>query len=156
MRKSTIFISAVFTTFALAMLFGVVSAYQNMPKPTVVPTQVPDTATLEPTLEPTATSTVLTPEQAAQLAAQVIGNNNLVSAESSNVNGTFAYKITFTNNDIVYVGLDGQVLSVQVAPVVVNASVPAAVVPAPAKHKSRNSDNNTAGSSGEIQTEHDD
>ena len=157
MRKSIIFISAVLTTFALAMLYGVVSAYQNMPKPTtVVPTQIPDTATPEPTLEPTATPTVLTPEQAAQLAAQVIGNSNLLSAESANVNGTFAYKITFTNNDVVYVGLDGQVLGVQVAPVVVNVSVPAPAAPTKHKNRNNNTSNVTSSGSGESHNEHDD
>ena len=89
---------------------------------------------------PTATQTILTPEQAAQLAVQVVGNTNLLSAESSSVNGTDAYKITFTNNDVVYVGLDGQILGLQVAPVVVNV-----VAPAPAKHKNKdkNNDNST-------------
>ena len=157
MRKTTIFISAVLTTFALATLFGVVSAFQNLPKPTVVPTQVPDTATPEPTQEPTATPTVLTPEQAAQLAAQVIGNNNLLSAESSNINGTDAYKITFTNNDVVYVGLNGQVLGVQIAPVVVNnVSVPAPAAPAQHKNRNNNNSNVTSSGSGESHDQHDD
>ena len=138
MRKSTIFISAVLTTFALVMLYGVVSAYQsmsNLPATTPVPA---DTATPEPTLAPTPTQVFVTPEQAAQLAAQVAGNTNLLSAESSTINGTDAYKITFTNNDVVFVGLDGQILGVQIAPVVVNVAAPA---PAPARHK--NNDNNT-------------
>jgi len=125
MRKSTIFISAVLTTFALVMLYGVVSAYRGAstnvaeaaapPTATFVPeaTDVPATATPTPS--------VVTPVQAAQLAAQVLGNHDLLSAESSTFNGVAAYMITFTNKDVVYVGLDGQILSVQVAPVVVNA-----------------------------------
>jgi len=105
MRKSTIFISAVLTTFALVILYGVVSVYQsmsNLPEATALPT---DTVAPEPevTLEPTATQAVLTPEEAAQLAAKVVGNPNLLSAESSSVKGTNAYKITFTNNDVVCV-----------------------------------------------------
>ena len=59
---------------------------------------------------------MLAPEQAAQVAAQVVGRNDLLSAESSNVNGQNAYKITFISGDVVYVGLDGQVLSVVMAP----------------------------------------
>lgn len=156
MRKSTIFISAVLTTFALATLFGVVSAYQNMsrlPQATTQVTAATDIATPEPTMEPSATPTTITPEQAAQLAAQVIGNTNLLSAESSSINGTDAYKITFTNNDVVYVGLDGQVLGVQIAPVVVNASAP---VPVTTKHKNRDNNNNTASTGGESHNEHDD
>ena len=163
MRKSTIFISAVLTTFALVMLYGVVSAYRNISNVTEAAAMTSNTATsapteapTEPAAQPTATVTVVTPEQAAQMAAQVVGNSNLLSAESSSINGTDAYKITFTNNDVVYVGLDGQILSVQIAPVVVNVSVPVPV--SPDKHKERNSndDNHTSSSSGYSEPEHDD
>ena len=155
MRKSTIFISAVLTSFALVMLYGVVSAYQsmsNLPEATPLPT---DTATpeSEPALEPTATQVFLNPEQAAQLAAQIVGNPNLLSAESSNVNGMNAYKITFTNNDVVYVGLDGQILGVQIAPVVVNVSAP---VVQQAKHKNNTSNNNSSITSSQSHEEHED
>ena len=129
MRKSTIFISAVLTTFALVMLYNVASAYRNTKSVQQVavttttaaptPTQAP-----EPTDLPAPTQSVLSPQEAAQLATQVISNTNLLSAESSNINGVNAYKITFTNNDVVYVGLDGQILSVQVAPAVINATLP--------------------------------
>lgn len=135
MRKSTIFISAVLTTFALVMLYNVASAYRSNQNVSEVatPTMEP-TATLapEPTHEPSPAPASLSPEEAANLATQVVGNSNLLSAESSNVNGVDAYKITFTNNDVVYVGLDGQILSVQVAPVVVNVAIPE-------KHKNNNS-----------------
>ena len=135
MRKSTIFISAVLTTFALVMLYNVASAYRsNQNASEVAATTVEPTATLapEPTNEPSPTPVSLSPEEAANLATQVVGNSNLLSAESSNVNGVDAYKITFTNNDVIYVGLDGRILSVQVAPVVVNVAIPE-------KHKNNNS-----------------
>ncbi len=153
MRKSTIFISAVLTTFALVMLYGVVSAYQsmsNLPDATPLPTAtaITDTPEPDPTIEPTATQAFITPEQAAQFAAQVVSNPNLLSAESWSLNGTNAYKITFTNNDVVFIGLDGQVLGVQIAPVVVNVSAPAVQQ---VKHK--NKDNNT---SSESHDDHDD
>jgi hypothetical protein len=141
MRKSTTFISAVLTTFALVTLYGVVSAYRSISTVTeasamAMEIDTPTTApTLEPTVEPTITPTIITPEQAAQLAAQVVGNSNLLSAESANLNGTDAYKIVFINNDVVYVGLTGQILTVQIAPVVVN-------VAPPAKTRNRNRDNN--------------
>ncbi len=165
MRKGTIFISSVLTTFALVMLYGVVSAYQSMsklPEAAPLPTNTA-TATSEPdpTLAPTSTqATAVSPQQAAQIAAQVVGNQNLLSAESSSVNGTNAYKITFTNNDVVYVGLDGQILSVQIAPAVVNVSAP---VVQPVKHKKNNSNSGSSISSstssqsneGEPGAEHD-
>jgi len=127
MRKSTVFISALLTTFALVMLYRLASAYndsQQVAEFTAEPTET--TVTLPPTATepPAPTEVVLGPEEAAQVAAQVVGNTNLLSAESSNFNGVDAYLITFTNNDIVYVGLDGQVLAVQVAPVVVNIAPP--------------------------------
>ena len=127
MRKSTIFISAVLTTFALVMLYNVASAYRsNKNVPEVAATAVEPAATLapEPTNEPDPTPVSLSPEEAANLATQVVGNSNLLSAESSNVNGVDAYKITFTNNDVVYVGLNGQILSVKVAPAIVNVALP--------------------------------
>ena len=152
MRKSTIFISAALTTFALVMLYGVVSAYRNISNVTEAVALTSNTATTaptdtpaEPTTEPSATASVVTPEQAAQMASQVVGNGNLLSAESSNLNGVNAYKVTFTNNDVVYVGLDGQILAVQIAPVVVNVQAPAPA--APVKHKGRNEsgDNSNTG-----------
>jgi hypothetical protein len=124
MRKSTVFISAVLTTFAIAMLYGIVSAYQGATN--VAEAAAAPTATLAPeaTDAPVPTQPTLTPEAAAQLAAQILGNSNLLSAESANFNGLNAYMITFTNNDVVYVGLDGQILSVQIAPMVVNVAAP--------------------------------
>ena len=127
MRKSTIFISAVLTTFALVMLYSVASAYRSSQNTVqVAATTVESTATLapEPTTQAVPTQVALSAVQAAQVATQVLGNSSLLSAESSNLNGVDAYKIIFTNNDVVYVGLDGQILSVQVAPVAVNVALP--------------------------------
>jgi len=136
MRKSTIFISAVLTTFALVMLYRVASAYndsKNAAKVAAEPTSVPVPTATEP---PAPADVSLGPEEAAQLAAQVVGKTDLLSAETSNLNGVDAYMITFTNNDVVYVGLDGQILAVQVAPEVVNVAAP------PAKQKNKNNEGN--------------
>jgi len=141
MRKSTVFISSILTTFALVMLYGVVSAYRSNMAVPASPTAVPT----EETPVVTDTPSVVTPEQAAQLAVQVIGHDNLLSAESASFNGVNAYKITFTNNDIVYVGIDGQVLSVQVAPVIVSVGAPA-----------RARDNNSKNNNESKHEEHDD
>ena len=154
MRKSTIFISSVLTTFALVILYGVVRAYQNTAAVKAAEAAVQPSVSVNvpvPTDVPSPTPTIITPEEAAQLAAQVIGHENLLSAETSNFNGADAYLITFTNNDLVYVGLDGQVLSVQLAPVFVN-------VPAPARNNNNNNqgNNNRGDSSHEDHEEHDD
>lgn len=143
MRKSTVFISSILTTFALVMLYGVVTAYRGnlAVAATAAPTQeIADTAVAIDT------PAAITPTQAAQLAVQVIGHDNLLSAESSTFNGVNAYKITFTNNDVVYVGVDGQILSVQVAPVVVSVQAP---------DRATNNNRNTKQSQGEHE-EHDD
>lgn len=157
MRKSTIFISAVLTTFALVMLYQIAAAYnenKNAAKiaaePTMMPTATELPATEPPESDPPAPSdVVLRPEEAAQMAAQVVGNTSLLSAESSSFNGVNAYLITFTNKDVVYVGLDGQILGVQVSPVVVNVAAPA--------KKKNNNDRNSSGENherGEDKDEH--
>jgi hypothetical protein len=163
MRRSTIFISAVLTTFALVMLYGVVSAYRNISNVTAAAALTSNTATAapteapaEPTANATATTTIVTPEQAAQLAAQVVGNGNLMSAESANLNGIDSYKITFTNNDVVYVGLDGKILAVQIAPVVVNVQVPVAALKYRDSNKSNDDNNTTPVQSEDNHEEHDD
>lgn len=157
MRKSTIFISAVLTTFALVMLYRVASAYNGIKDvanaEAAAPTSLPaPTETAAPEV-PAPTTTVLGPTDAAQLAAKVVGNTNLLSAETSSFNGAPAYLVTFTNNDTVYVGMDGQILSVQMAtptpaaPVVVN-------VPAPAKAYKNNNSGGRGSSSGEHRDDH--
>lgn len=150
MRKSTVFISSILTTFALVMLYGVVSAYRGNLNITEATSQPATAIPVAESVIPAPTQIIVTPEQAAQLAVQVIGHDNLLSAETANINGVDAYKITFTNNDVVYVGIDGQILSVQVAPVVVS-------VEAPARSKKNNqSSNKNDGESHDDHEEHDD
>jgi len=150
MRKSAVFISAILTTFALVILYSVVSAYRD--NKNIVTAEVQPVATLEPEPTDVPTQTVLTPEEAAQLAVQVIGHDGLLSAESANLNGMDAYLITFTNNDLVYVGMDGQILSVQVAPVVVSM----APAPPPAKKNRNNRNGGGGGDKNTDRDEHDD
>jgi hypothetical protein len=162
MRKSSLFISAVLTTFALVMMYNVVSAYRsdksvdvNAGNVVEVAAEAAATDTPVPTDVPTPTQAIITPEEAAQVASQVLGSDKLLSAESSNFNGVDAYLITFTNKDVAYIGLDGQVLSVQVAPVVYS-------VAAPVKKKSKNNNNkssnnqSSSSSSGGEHEDHDD
>ncbi len=128
MRKSTLFISVVLTTFMLAVLFGVASAYQNIVSPKKVETvQTQPTAevapvalvNVPPTPAPTATPMQVTPEEAAATAAKVIGENDLYSVEVSQFEGADAYLVTFSSRKLVYMSLDGQVLSISELPVTV-------------------------------------
>jgi hypothetical protein len=121
MKKSSLFISAVLTTFVLAVLAGAFTAYRALARSnSQVNTQQP-VAVVQPT------ASALTPEQAAQLAAQYLGRSDLYSVESAVLNGTTAFKVTFSSGDVVYVSPDGQVVSVVPAPpAVVQNSAPAA------------------------------
>ncbi len=141
MRKSTIFISAVLTTFALVMLYRVAAAYNDNKAATNVAAQ-PPTSLPAPTETQAPADIAANPALSPEQAAQVMGNPNLLSAETSTYNGVNAYLITFTNNDAVYVGIDGQILFVQVAPVtpvVVNVPAPTTKQNNGKKHTSNSS-----------------
>ncbi len=114
MRKSTLFISAALTTFMLAVLFGVASAYQNIVSSTqAAATESQATAMADVVSEPIPTQIVnITPEEAAVIASQVIGRTDLYSVEGAQFNGIDAYLVTFSSGDIVYLSMDGQVLSI--------------------------------------------
>lgn len=154
MRKSTLFISAALTTFMLAVMFGVVSAYQNI----VQSASLPEVAQAQPTAvqivnTPAPTQgTPITPEAAAMLASQVINRTDLFSAEITQFNGTDVYLITFSSGDLVYVGFDGQILSISKIPVtVVNQPV------VTRKGNNNGGQNNSAPRGGEGEhEEHDD
>ena len=129
MRKSTLFISAALTTFMLAVLFGVVSAYQNINKSTQPMAEQPQpTAEVAivnapvnaPTSAPMPTQVAnITPDAAAALASQVLNRNDLFSAEVAQLNGVDVYLITFSSGDLVYVSMDGKILSISKLPVTV-------------------------------------
>jgi hypothetical protein len=130
MRKSTLFISAALTTFILAVLFGVASAYRNtvnsaeiaavqsqptttaqmvsQPMAAVVPTQVIPTQVVN-----------ITPESAAAIAGKVLGRTDMYSVEVAQFEGADAYLVTFSSGDLVYVSLAGQVLSISKLPVTI-------------------------------------
>jgi hypothetical protein len=142
MKKSTLFISAALTTFMLAIMFGVASAYQKIVQasvPTeVVAQQSQPTDVVMPTAANTAVS-VFTAEQAANLASDVIGRTDLYSAEIAQRDGVDAYLITFSSGDIVYVSMDGQVLSI--------SKIPSTVILAPPSGGNRNGGNGGNGGS---------
>jgi uncharacterized membrane protein len=59
---------------------------------------------------------LITPQDAAQIAAQYMGHSDLYSVESVNNNGTQLYKVTFSSGDIVMVDTSGQIVAVQPGP----------------------------------------
>ena len=120
MRKSTLFISAVLTTFVMAMLAGVASAYQKMADTDLFAATAPESQPLAkaiansiPAPAPTEVQPVnWTPEQASALAAQVLGHDDLYSVEVTDLNGETVYLVTFSSGDLVYVSMDGQIRSI--------------------------------------------
>lgn len=114
MRKGTLFISAVLTTFMLAIMFGVVSAYQNTVRSTREAAVQPAPAALVQQVNTPipAPVTSITPEEAAAIASKVLNRTDLYSVEAAPLDGVDTYLVTFSSGDLVYVGLDGQVLSI--------------------------------------------
>ena len=58
-------------------------------------------------------------EVAADIAAKVIGQTDLYSVEVTQYEGADAYLVTFSSRDLVYMSLDGRVLSISELPVTV-------------------------------------
>lgn len=114
MRKGTLFISAVLTTFMLAIMFEVVSAYQNTVRSTREAAVQPAPAALVQQVNTPipAPVTSITPEEAAAIASKVLNRTDLYSVEAAPLDGVDTYLVTFSSGDLVYVGLDGQVLSI--------------------------------------------
>lgn len=58
----------------------------------------------------TVPQTGVTPEQAAEIAANFLGQTSVYSVEIVPINGENLYLVTFYSGDLVYVGLNGQVV----------------------------------------------
>jgi hypothetical protein len=156
MKKSTLFISAALTAFVLVVLGTVAATFY---KPVVSDNQTAAVATEAPvdpaTETPVATQAVsVSPQQAADIAAQAMNATDLYSVEGTNYNGVNAYLVTFSSGATVVVGSDGQVLLVTMAQATtVSAPVQGASLPA-AQPSSNNKGNNHSG--GEREHEDDD
>jgi hypothetical protein len=157
MRKGTLFVAAALTTFMLVILVGAASAYQNIQKKNELaaqPTATTAAQLVSEQLPAEAAAPVLTPEQAASLAAQVIGRTDMFSVETTDFNGASVYLVTFSSGDLVYVSPEGQILSID--------KLPVTVVSAPAARKGRGgggdggSSQPPAQGGGEHEDDHDD
>ncbi len=150
MRKNTLFLSVVLTTFMLAVLFGVASAYQKI----VNTTQAKPVAQTEPTGEvqsaevqssdqliSLAPTGAVSPEQAAAMAAQILGHTDVYSVESTTYEEAPAYLVTFSSGDLVYVSPKGQILAI-------SKPAPTVVIVAQPKHKSGGGGGGSGSSSG--------
>ena len=137
MRKGTLFLSAALTAFILSILVGVVSTYQNNVKRVEAAAQAAPSPEVQAVSEPivAAPAPVFTPEQATALASQVLGRTDLYSVETADLNGQSTYMVTFSSGDVVYVSMDGQIVSI--------THITPTVVTVPATHRQRREDNST-------------
>ena len=116
MRKSTLIISTILTVALLFALYSLLSAYRN-----AVETAVPATESASVTSLPADSSQAgaaeiqiagkITIYDAAVTAAKVLGHNDVYITEYAQLNGVDVFLVTFLSGDLVYVNLDGQVIS---------------------------------------------
>jgi uncharacterized protein YpmB len=154
MRKSTLFISTTLTIFMLAVMFGVVSAYQQNVKnneAAASPTAESVTQQAAVTAQPVSTlPAVVSPEQATTIAAQFMGDTNVYSVEVVDYKGVPAFLVTFSSGKLVYIGSTGEILALsQVQPVVVSA-------PVQKKNKNNNASPSQSSGGGGEHDSHDD
>lgn len=120
MSKKNLLISAALTTFVLIILANVGAVYA----------QIRDAVTLQPpavtaeTLPMQNPAVQVTHQEAANIAASFLGQNDLYSVENMVWNGVDTYKVVFSSGTIVYVSMDGQILGSE-APQPVFVSLPA-------------------------------
>ena len=155
--KNALFLSASLTAFVLAVLFGVVTKVtatpiaQAAPAPTVAMATTAPNTEVPTQVDPTATQQgPLGPEEAAGLAAKAISRQDVYSVETSTLNGADSYKVVFSSGDVVYVGLDRQVLQMTKLAAVVS-SAPVATTKPTKKHRDDNSNNNNTSSNAQVQ-----
>lgn len=156
MSKKNLFISAALTAFVLVILVNVASAYKQISSSANdVPPALP-TATSTAQVLPTETPVViLTHQEAALVAANFLGDTDLFSVETALWEEKDAYKVVFSSGYIVYVSLDGQILSSE-APQPVFVSIPAPVSSNSGSGQSQASSSSSSNSQQEDHDEHDD
>ncbi len=118
MSKKNLLISAALATFVLVVLANVSAVYAR----------IRDAVTVRPTAVAAEALPVqnqlaqVTHEEAASLAANFLGQNDLYSVENTVWNGIDAYKVVFSSGTIVYVGMERQILGTEAPqPLVISA-----------------------------------
>lgn len=117
MNKRALFLSVAITTFLLVIVGGVFSVYRAFANSTDTIAQAPSANQLVIPSSPAAAMvpavTQVTPEQAAAIAARYLGRQDVYAVENALLDSVAVYKVIFSSGDIVYVGLDGQILRVE-------------------------------------------
>ncbi len=122
MKKGALVLSIILTGVVLALIFMLVSTYRKTIE-TAAPAQAATAVIQEPVQSelPSAASTqnladtpaagTVSIYDAAAEAAKVLGRNDVYIAEYTQLNGANAYLVTFLSGDLVYVSLEGQIVS---------------------------------------------
>lgn len=113
MTKNVTLISVAVTTVVLMTLAGVVYAYQVLITPqTAMNTSVSPQTVAFPLIASAASTsnTDISPQDAAAVAVKFSNRTDLYSIEVADFNGSQTYKLTFSTGDVLYIGLDGQVV----------------------------------------------
>ncbi len=124
MRRSTMFISAMLTTFVLVTLASVVYAYRGLALSAspIAPLTVDSQAVSPlPTVLPPAP--MPSPQEIAAQVAGQLNRTDLYSIELADFNGIQTYKVTFSAGDAAYVSLTGQMIALVPPPPPVVVSV---------------------------------
>lgn len=141
-------ISAAITAFVLIVLGGVTAA--TISQANSQTTQLAQPSAVVPTVTATVPA-MITPQDAASAASVFMGQEDMFSVESSLWNTVEAYKVTFSSGEVVYVGLDGQILAaVSPTPVTV------VTIPNPSSNPVTVSVPNTGGGDHDDHDDHDD
>ena len=122
MGKLVMTISAGVTAFILALTAGAVYVSRNLTT-TVAVAQAQQPASQQSSMVPVAADPAVVPpaaptvvanvaaQDAASIAAKYLNRTDLYSVELATFQGAQTYKVTFSSGHIVYVSLQGQVLS---------------------------------------------
>lgn len=123
MQRSTVFISAMLTTFVLVTLASVVYAYRSLALSgwSTAPSADSQASALPPASAPPVQ--MPSPQEIAAQVADRFNRNDLYSIELANFNGIQTYKVTFSAGDAAYVSLMGQVIALVPPPPPVVVSV---------------------------------
>ena len=162
--KSALLISAALTAFVGAILFGVITRVNNNNSQAAAlapATAAPVTAAAAPVDQTVNQSqpTVQVPlsyDEAATLAAKAINRTDVYSVEASTYQGAQSFKVTFSSGDVVYIGLDRQVLATSTIQPAIASVVTMATPESTSKHKSssKTSTFTSPSKSVEPETEH--
>ncbi len=123
MKKVPLILSILLTGAVLTLLFVLVSTYQRATETAAPAEATEDLSQFEFQFQPPSAA-ISTPNladipvpgtvrifDAAVEAAKVLGHNDVYLTEYTQLNGADAYLVTFLSGDLVYVSLDGQVVS---------------------------------------------